>query len=248
MIGCVITCLFSTASCTPQPDVSQSAAPACDEDVLGVQRVLSLAPGQPLRLDQLGEYEVVLTFDDGPDGRNTRSVLDLLAQDCTQATFFLLGKRAARDPDLVRQISLEGHTIGGHSWAHADLTTLDQADAETDIQRGMDVINEALASLEGAPKAAYFRFPFIRMTPDLLAYLAEEAIVEVGVSADGADWEDKSPEDIVSLIMERVESKGNKGIILLHDTSNRSVRATEQLLSSLKQGGYGIVALSVDGS
>ncbi|MEM6899615.1 MAG: polysaccharide deacetylase family protein [Pseudomonadota bacterium] len=247
-IGCAIISLFSTASCAPQSEVHQSVASECGDDALGVHRVQSLIPGQALRLEQLNEYEVVLTFDDGPDGRNTRNVLDLLANSCTQATFFLRGDSSARDPELVRQIVRQGHTVGGHSWAHADLSNLELADAKSDIERGMEAINGALSSLDGAPQTRFFRFPFIRMTPDLLAYLAEEGLIEVGVSADGADWENRPPEDIVAQIMDRIEASENRGIILLHDTSNRSIRATDQLLIALKQGGYKIVALSADQS
>jgi 1-acyl-sn-glycerol-3-phosphate acyltransferase len=61
---------------------------------------------------------VALTFDDGPDPAVTGRVLDILAAHGARATFFVVGERAARHPDLVRRIRDEGHAIGTHTQHH----------------------------------------------------------------------------------------------------------------------------------
>jgi peptidoglycan/xylan/chitin deacetylase (PgdA/CDA1 family) len=61
---------------------------------------------------------VALTFDDGPDPTYTPQVLDTLARDKVQATFFLVGRRARARPDLVARIRQDGHEIGNHTMAH----------------------------------------------------------------------------------------------------------------------------------
>ena len=70
-----------------------------------------------------------LTFDDGPDPETTLAVLDLLGRVGAKATFFLVGARAARHPELVARIAAEGHAIGNHGWDHPALLML--APAET---------------------------------------------------------------------------------------------------------------------
>jgi len=61
---------------------------------------------------------IALTFDDGPDPEWTPRVLDLLAGANARATFFLVGDRARRAPDVVRRMAAEGHEIANHSWSH----------------------------------------------------------------------------------------------------------------------------------
>ncbi len=57
---------------------------------------------------------VSLTFDDGPDPVYTPLVLDILQREGIPATFFLVGERARRYPDLVYRIRQAGHEIGNH--------------------------------------------------------------------------------------------------------------------------------------
>src|SRR6266851_4719530 len=74
-------------------------------------------PGAIWRLPPL----VHLTFDDGPDPDRTPRVLDMLAEFQIRATFFCIGNRVARTPQLVRRIDAEGHQIGNHGWDHTSL-------------------------------------------------------------------------------------------------------------------------------
>src|SRR5262249_57471514 len=68
-----------------------------------------------------GSGAVSLTFDDGPDPRWTPRVLDVLAARAARATFFLVGRRAAAAPDVVRAIADAGHEIANHTWSHPSL-------------------------------------------------------------------------------------------------------------------------------
>src|SRR5688572_16068018 len=61
---------------------------------------------------------VALTFDDGPHPDHTPRVLDLLAAAGARATFFVVGERALRYPELVRRMAREGHAVGNHTFSH----------------------------------------------------------------------------------------------------------------------------------
>lgn len=61
---------------------------------------------------------VALSFDDGPNPEITPQILDILAGHKVTATFFLVGKRAAANPELVKLIIDKGHKIGAHSQGH----------------------------------------------------------------------------------------------------------------------------------
>ena len=70
------------------------------------------------------EPVIALTFDDGPHPVDTPALLEVLARHRARATFFLVGKSAARHPELVARIVAEGHAVGGHTWDHPSLPTL----------------------------------------------------------------------------------------------------------------------------
>jgi peptidoglycan/xylan/chitin deacetylase (PgdA/CDA1 family) len=65
-----------------------------------------------------GQASVALTIDDGPDPEVTPAVLDLLSRNRVRATFFCIGERVARHPELARRIAREGHEIGNHTEHH----------------------------------------------------------------------------------------------------------------------------------
>lgn len=65
-----------------------------------------------------GERAVALTFDDGPDPVVTPRVLDVLHAYGAHATFFVVGERAARHPELIRRMRAEGHAVGTHTQHH----------------------------------------------------------------------------------------------------------------------------------
>lgn len=61
---------------------------------------------------------VRLTFDDGPTLGVTDQVLDALREHGVKASFFVLAKKAAAQPALVRRMLAEGHVVGLHGQDH----------------------------------------------------------------------------------------------------------------------------------
>ena len=116
---------------TVPPAVAAAAPSICagNPNALGVSRVVEIdtsgGPGfgwEHFKIyDFLRDREVVLTFDDGPWPGNTPAVLRALADHCTKAIFFPIGKHASYYPEILKQVLAAGHTVGSHTWAHKDL-------------------------------------------------------------------------------------------------------------------------------
>jgi peptidoglycan/xylan/chitin deacetylase (PgdA/CDA1 family) len=70
------------------------------------------------------ERIAALTFDDGPDPEFTPRLLDVLKKHHAKATFFMLGQAAAKYPEIVRRVAIEGHAIGNHSWDHPPFSSI----------------------------------------------------------------------------------------------------------------------------
>lgn len=89
---------------------------------VGVAMPTSGVFARPLLRARTGRHELALTFDDGPDSTWTLALLDLLEARQQRATFFVIGDRAAKHPDLLREMARRGHEIANHSWSHSFLT------------------------------------------------------------------------------------------------------------------------------
>ena len=170
---------------------------------LGIARVVEIdttgGPGFGFEhfkaYDFLRDGEVVLTFDDGPWPGNTPAVLKALAEQCTKAVFFPIGKHAMWHPEILKQVAAEGHTIGSHTWSHADLSKLTPDQAKEEIEKGVSAVRVAL----GQPEASFFRFPALRHSPELLAYLSARNIGIFSTDMDSFDFKMRKPEQVVEL-------------------------------------------------
>jgi len=86
---------------------------------------------------------IALTFDDGPHPEHTPAMLDVLARAGVRATFFVVGREVEKHPEVARRIVAEGHGIGGHSYDHTVMTTLNDAALVDDLAHCRRVIREA---------------------------------------------------------------------------------------------------------
>jgi peptidoglycan-N-acetylglucosamine deacetylase len=210
----------------------------CGPDALGVSRTLLLTAESPPPYDLLEPGEVILTFDDGPATFRTKRVMKALGQECTRATFFLLGNEAEVRPGLAKDIREAGHTVGSHSLDHANLTELSLAAAVENAEAGKAAVEAAI----GQP-TPLFRFPYVATNPELSQAIRAAGMIDVTVTADGADWTHNTPEEAVEMILAKLEQHDRRGMILLHDPQANSAARTRLLLQALKEQGYQVVAL-----
>src|SRR5690606_30613850 len=86
--------------------------------------------------------EVALSFDDAPDEVYTEQVLDVLKKYNVKATFFIVGNRAEAHPELVKRMVREGYGIGNHSYNHANLPKLSDANFRSQIIRTQQILKD----------------------------------------------------------------------------------------------------------
>lgn len=176
--------------------------------------------------------KVALTFDDGPHPVYTPEMLDLLKEKNVKATFFLLGEQVEKYPDIVKRMSEEGHLIGNHSYKHEQLSKLSSVQACSQVNR----TNELIYAITGkAPE--YLRPPFGDWREKLDC---EVNMIEVLWDVDTLDWSSKNKDKVVNRVMKNVE-EGD--IILMHDSYESTVQATEKIIECLQKEGYEFVTV-----
>ncbi|MCP3400655.1 polysaccharide deacetylase family protein [Bradyrhizobium sp. CCGB20] len=216
-------------------------------DALGTSRTLVVDPREHPRIGTmqyretlpLKDHEVVLTFDDGPLPKYSNQILQMLADECIKATFFIIGGQAKANPEGVRKLVAAGHTVGTHSMNHPltfDRMPIEKAEAE--INGGIAWTSAAMT--DPSKLAPFFRIPGLMRAEGVENLLISRGIQVWSADFPADDWRHVSSDRVYQLAMQRLEAKG-KGILLLHDIQARTVAALPKIIRDLKARGYRIV-------
>lgn len=181
--------------------------------------------------------EIAITFDDGPHPIYTEQVLRILDKYNAKATFFCIGKNVASHPEIVRKISMLGHTVANHSFTHSPLIDFKNKFAWIDELQKTDLeIEKAIGK-----KPQFFRPPFGVTTPHLAKALDVTGHKSIAWSARSYDTVISS----IDIIDNKLQAKIKPGaIILLHDRHNRITLLLEQLLPKLAKKNFTFVTLN----
>jgi peptidoglycan/xylan/chitin deacetylase (PgdA/CDA1 family) len=193
------------------------------------------------------KYVIALTFDDGPKPEYVQPILDMLAKNGAKATFFVVGEEAEKNPDLIMRMDDEGHGIGNHTYSHIPAKEQTVKEVNADIRRCSEIIFDITGK---APK--YFRPPGGGMNKGVSDGIKKMGMKTVFWSMNAIDYTDVSPgfevPDDYQLLANDLAKKVLAGakpgtIILMHSSSEQTVRALPVILAGLKAKGYGIVTV-----
>lgn len=203
-------------------------------------------PAGPATQDTLSKYDAAylgnpeekvlyLTFDAGYENGFTPGILDVLKKHNVPACFFLVGHYLQENPDLVRRMVSEGHTVGNHTMHHPDMSKItDPAAFETELSDLASLYKE----ITGAEMEQYYRPPQGIYSQENLELAKRLGYKTVFWSLAYADWDNKnqpSPEAAMEKLTSRVH---NGAVILLHSTSKTNSEILDQLLTKWKEMGY----------
>lgn len=180
---------------------------------------------------------VALTFDDGP-GKFTAELLDYLAAHHVHATFFLVGRNAARYPALIKRMDAEGHAIGNHTQNHARLPRLSAAGVKKEIDDCNAVIRAAVGH-----DAVMLRAPGGNANATVKAVAKDMGLPIVYWSVDTKDWQSRNTDKIVSVAFAAKGGIKDGSIVLMHDIYRTTVDAAKIIIPRLEAQGYRFVTV-----
>lgn len=172
--------------------------------------------------------QIALTFDDGPHPEFTPKILHLLAQHNAKATFFCIGKNIETNEAIFKDIVTAGHTVGNHTYSHSnDFGFLSAKKVIAELQKTNSVVKKSLGE-----EMKLYRPAFGVTNPNIKKALKTIRLLAIGWSIRSLDTTHRSE----TQVLERITKNIDKGdVVLLHDTSEKTVAVLEQLLLFLQE-------------
>ncbi|MER1998649.1 MAG: polysaccharide deacetylase family protein [Lysinibacillus sp.] len=213
--------------------------------IVHTNKTLGFAPKNRLKKlppIKLGKYNsgittkkkrVAITFDDGPNTKYTPNILKTLEKHNVKATFFVTGNNVTKYPTIAKQIVLDGHEIGNHTYSHPKLTSISLKSATSQITK----TNNAIEKATGV-QPTVFRPPYGSYNEKIVQAAKMPTILW---SVDTLDWQHRNPTKLLQIVKRQVK---NGSIILMHDTNNASLKGLEDVIKYLQQNNYEIVTVS----
>ena len=195
-------------------------------------KIAPMAHHVRIKRDLTGKKLVALTFDDGPSSATTPRLLDILYEKDVPATFFMLGKMARANPDLVRRAEKEGHIVASHTMYHQNLIRIPANAAKDDIAESKTVFNDILGH-----EPTLTRPPYGNINGAVRNSVGTPMILW---SVDTLDWQSKDPSAILAVTKEQIH---DGAIILMHDIYDTTVDAVPIVIDELRKDGYDFVTV-----
>ncbi len=191
-----------------------------------------------------GKKIAYLTFDDGPSDNNTPKILNILKQNNIKATFFVIGKNAEMNKELVKREIAEGNVVGNHTYSHQ----LNYKEGPKKFVEDLDKCDSVLKSIIGNDyKLKLIRFPGGSFnSPHLNLNPFKEEVKKAGYHY--VDWNDLTADAEHSLVpvsglvnrLKKETGDQETVVILMHDAPAKTttVQALPLVIEYLKSKGY----------
>lgn len=188
-----------------------------------------------LYVGDANKKEIYVTFDAGFENGNTERILDALKKHGVKATFFLVGNYFETQPELVKRMAEEGHTIGNHTYSHPDMSKISDIQSfQTELQK-----NEALyRDILGSEMPKLYRPPQGKFCEENLKMAQQLGYSTVFWSLAYVDWytdDQPTPEQAFSKLLPRIHPGA---VVLLHSTSSTNAEILDELLTKWEETGY----------
>jgi len=185
--------------------------------------------------DTSREKVLYLTFDAGYENGNVEKILDVLQEEQVTGAFFILGHLIQSQPELVRRMEQDGHTVCNHTTHHPDMTTIDQYDL---FQQELTELEDQYLELTGKPISKYYRPPEGKFDQCSLEFAKRMGYKTIFWSFAYADWDNHRQPSAKAAKAKIMDNLHNGAILLLHPTSETNAMILQAVIQECRSQGY----------
>jgi len=183
---------------------------------------------------QFSDNKVAITFDDGPD-QNTIKVLETLKQHGVKATFFCIGHKIERHPEIMKLIVEGGHAVGNHSYSHSNYFPLfSKKKLRIELQKTSAIIEDYTGQV-----CQLFRPPFGVINPKVA-----QAAIDTDHKIIGWNLRSFDTSRDYKKVLKKVKNRLKSGtVLLLHDDRDNTNKVLDEILLHGKSKGFTFVTV-----
>jgi len=192
---------------------------------------------------------VALTFDDGPDPERTEQILAVLEHYQVPATFFFIGEKMEKYPELVAKVqATKRHLIGSHSWSHPNFHDIGESEQRGELLRGLE-------QMPTGDQLKVFRYPYGNSSCAGNEVLHEQGYRIIGWHVDSCDWAfdrtgsvdahealscgvgSQYRSDFVGHVAAAVRARRG-GIVLMHEIHANTLAKLAEVIEEIRKDGF----------
>ncbi len=185
--------------------------------------------------DDSSEKVVYLTFDAGYENGNVERILDTMKSEDVKGAFFILGNIIKKDPELVKRMADEGHTVCNHTNRHIDMTTVKSPE---EFKAETEALEDIYRECTGREMSKYYRPPEGRFNESSMRYANELGYKTIFWSFAYADWDNNKQMSAEAAKRKIMDNIHNGAVILLHPTSKTNADILGDIIRELKAQGF----------
>lgn len=192
-------------------------------------------------MDPTDEKVIYLTFDAGYENGNTPAILEALKKHNAKGTFFVVGNFLETSPELVKQMVVEGHTVGNHTWHHPEMSKISDVAA---FEKELKDVETRYQKITGEELTRFYRPPQGKYNTQNLQMASNLGYKTFFWSLAYVDWiQDQQPtkEAAFDKLLKRIHPGA---VVLLHSTSSTNAQILDELLTKWEEMGYHFAPLS----
>ena len=182
--------------------------------------------------------KVALTFDAAWGNEDTHRLMEILDAHNVKVTFFMTGGGVEKFPEDVKYIAGQGHELGNHSENHKNMSRLDKAVIQMELQK----VHDKVKKLTGKDMTL-FRPPYGDYNNQVVEMADSMGYYPIQWDVDSLDWKDYGADSIVDMVLNNPHL-GNGSIILMHNGAKYTPDALDAVITGLQEKGFELVTVS----
>ena len=182
--------------------------------------------------------QIWLTFDEGYENGCTAGILDTLKEKNVRAVFFVTYDYCKRNPELVKQMIAEGHTVGNHTWSHPSLPEC----SPDELYSELSLLHEYVRDEFGYDMYV-MRPPKGEFSQRVLACAKELGYTTVLWSFAYPDWDVNNQPDPEQAFQKITGKSHNGAVYLLHAVSETNAAILGRVIDYWRDNGFVITPM-----